>query len=84
MSSRSGEGIAEVRGMRMIKDAAIELRQEDGAWSVYLDGKRTVDRESFTVADQVVYALTHPVLRGGCVSETIEVAASITTHYARS
>jgi hypothetical protein len=68
---------------RKVRDAVIEMRQEDGAWSVYLDGKRTVDRESFAVADQVVYALNHPASPWP-VHETREVAHTIRHHYERS
>ena len=38
----------------------VEIRAEDGYFSVYVDGRRTVERESFTIADRIAYCLTHP------------------------
>lgn len=55
----------------------IELRQEAGYWSAYVDGVRTVDRESFAVADRIA-----GYLRGRLAydaSESAEVAKDIRT-----
>jgi len=52
-----------------------ELRREGSYWSVYVNGVRTVDRDSYTVASRVVDELHNP----GChaMSEATEVARSI-------
>ena len=52
-----------------------ELRQESGYWSLYVDGVRTIDRESFAVADSVRYHLDNPQAYDN--SESAEVADSI-------
>lgn len=50
----------------------VEVKQEGGYWSVYVNGRRMVDRESFAVADRVREALERPDL-----SEAGEAAQSI-------
>ena len=53
----------------------VEVKAEAGYYSVYVDGQRTVDRESYTVANHVAEALK------GCpcgrYAESHEVAAAI-------
>lgn len=53
----------------------VEIRKESGYWSVFVNGQRMVDRESFAVADRIVDELKQP----GChyPSESWEVAESI-------
>lgn len=38
----------------------VEVREELGYFSVYVDNKRMVDRESFAIADRIRYYLEHP------------------------
>ena len=53
----------------------IEVKREGAYWSVYVDGIRTVDRESFATADRIAEALRHPERQGP--SESNDVAESI-------
>lgn len=55
-----------------------ELRHEGGFWSLYVDGQRAIDRESFAVADRVKYYLDHPTAWDH--SESCEVAHTIREH----
>lgn len=48
---------------------------EGGYWSVYVDGVRTVDCESFTIAERVKFYLDNP--QAIDYSESFEVAESI-------
>ena len=52
----------------------VEVKQEAGYWSVYVNGQRMVDRESHTIADRVA-----GMVRSGQYdrSECAEVARSI-------
>lgn len=59
----------------------VELRQEGGYWSVYVNGQRTVDRESFSVADRIKSELERPTTRH---TEAGEVAESIRRHFAKN
>jgi len=52
-----------------------EVRNEGGCWSVFVDGQRMVDRESFTVADRVKWYLDNP--QRWDHSESCDVADSI-------
>jgi len=52
-----------------------ELKQEGGCWSVFVDGVRMVDRESFTVADRIRERVDDPSLDD--LSEATEVARAI-------
>jgi hypothetical protein len=56
----------------------VDVRKESGYWSVYVNGQRTVDRESFAIADRVA-----DFVRSGRYdhSECAEVAQSIRRHY---
>ena len=56
----------------------VDVRHEGGYYSVYVNGQRTVDRESATVAHRVA-----AMVRTGRydTSESAEVAAQIRTHY---
>ena len=56
-----------------------EVKHEAGYWNVYVDGIRTVDRESFAVADRVRYYLEHPECSD--FSESSEVAHSIRQYF---
>jgi hypothetical protein len=67
---------------RKVRDAVVEMRPEGGAWSLYVDGRRTVDRESYTVVDQIKYAFEHPRALWG--TETSEAAGAIRAHCERS
>jgi len=53
----------------------IEVAHEAGFWSVYVNGLRMVDRESYSIASRVADELREP----GChaPSEATEVARSI-------
>jgi len=53
----------------------IEVKREAGFWSVYVNGLRVVDRESYSIASRIADELESP----GChfPSEASEVAASI-------
>lgn len=53
-----------------------EIRQEGGYWTLYVNGQRTVQRESFTVCDRVREALEHPA-EAPYPSECYDVAESI-------
>lgn len=53
----------------------VEVRPEDGCHSVFVNGERFVDRESFTIAHQIAYHLRHPDRSDD--SESCEVAESI-------
>lgn len=37
----------------------VETRHEAGYWSVYVNDRRMVDRDSYQVASNVAYALKH-------------------------
>ena len=52
-----------------------EIRKEGGYWSLYVNGQRTVDRESFAVVDRVKWYLDNPLAWEP--SESCEVADSI-------
>jgi hypothetical protein len=56
-----------------------EVRKEAGYWSVFVNGRRTVDRESFAVADRVRFYLDNPARWD--YSESCEVADSIRRAY---
>jgi hypothetical protein len=58
-----------------------EIRREDGYWSLYVNGQRTVDRESFAVADRVKYFLDNP--KAWEPAESHEVAQAIRDHFAK-
>lgn len=53
----------------------VEVKHEGGCYSLFVNGQRTIDRESFTVVDRVREELEMP----GChyPSEAWEVARSI-------
>lgn len=53
----------------------IEVRHEAGYWSVYVNGQRLVDRESYEIAHQIAHHLAHPEEHDN--SESAEVAESI-------
>ena len=52
-----------------------EVRAEGGYFSVFVDGRRMVDRESFTIAERVAERVNDPRLDDN--SEATEVARSI-------
>lgn len=54
---------------------SVEVRREDGYWSVFVSGQRMVDRESHTVAENVKFYLEHPDRWDH--SESCDVADSI-------
>ena len=58
-----------------MKTLDVEVRQIDSYWSVYVDGRLMVDRESYTVANSVAEALRHPETPR--YTESDEVAHSI-------
>jgi hypothetical protein len=33
---------------------------DDGSWSVYVNGKQVIQRESYRIASNIAYALEHP------------------------
>lgn len=53
----------------------VEVRQDSGYWTLYVNGEALIQRDSFTVCDRVAYELTHP----GALfpSEAHEVAQAI-------
>jgi hypothetical protein len=53
----------------------VEVRNEGGYWSVYVNGRRLVDRESFTVAERIADGIVTPGVHWP--SEADEVSASI-------
>ena len=53
----------------------VEVRSEGGSWSVYVNGRRLVDRESFTLAERIADGLVTPGMH--CPSEADEVSGSI-------
>jgi hypothetical protein len=53
----------------------VEVKNESGYWSVYVDNVRTVDRESYTVANNVAEALRNPLRWEP--TEAYEVAGAI-------
>lgn len=53
----------------------VQLIGKDGYWSVWVNGKRYVDRESFEIASRIAESIERPEL--GDISETAEVAESI-------
>ena len=53
----------------------IEVRHENAYYSVFVNGVRLVDRESFAVADRIADHLRHPERYDN--SECAEVAESI-------
>jgi len=57
----------------------IEVKRENGFWSVFVCGQRCVDRESFAVADRVRYHLEHPEEYDN--SESADVADAIRKHF---
>jgi hypothetical protein len=57
----------------------VELRKESDCWSVFVDGIRCVDRESFTIADRIAEHLRRPTIV--CGGECAEVARSIRSWY---
>lgn len=59
----------------------IELRREGGFWSLYVDGLRLIDRESFAIADRIADRLRRPELDD--LSEATEVARAIREWRAR-
>jgi hypothetical protein len=60
----------------------VEIREEGRfAWSLYVDGRRMVDRESFTVVDRIRECLENPGRHPN--SEASEVAQSIRDWQAR-
>lgn len=52
-----------------------EIRREGGYWSLFVDGVRTIDRESFAIVDRVRVELEQPGTFPH--SECAEVARSI-------
>lgn len=52
-----------------------EIRREGGYWSLFVDGQRMIDRESFAVVDRVKERVDNPALDD--LSEATEVARSI-------
>lgn len=72
---------AAVSGWMVERDAGgvehsshVELVSGDGAWSIHVNGRRLVDRESYTVAHRIYEQLTEPRPEP---SEASEVAESI-------
>lgn len=62
----------------MAKIESVQVRNEDGYWSVFVNGQRMVDRESFAVADRVADCIRNP--RAHVNTESREVADSIIRH----
>lgn len=58
----------------------VEVRNESGYWSVYVNGQRMVDRESFAIADRVAECIRNP--RAHANTESREVADAIRNHFA--
>ena len=56
-------------------NANVEMRKESGYWSLYVNGVRYVDRESYQVAANIMEELRHPHIAGH--SECAEVADTI-------
>ena len=52
----------------------IELKKTASNWSIFVDGYRVMDRESFAVADRIRQELQNP---SGRMTEASEVADSI-------
>jgi len=59
-----------------------EIRREGGYWSLFVDGVRMVDRESFTVADRIRERVEDPSLDD--LSEATEVARAIRDWHSRA
>ena len=59
-----------------------EIKREDGYWSLYVNGVRMIDRESFAVVDRVRERVDNPALEDN--SEATEVARSIRDWMAKS
>ena len=53
----------------------VEVRSEGGFWSVFVNGRRLVDRESFAVAERIAEGIATPGVHWP--SEADEVSASI-------
>ena len=60
----------------------VELREEAGYWSVYVNGRRLVDRESFAIAERVADGIVTPGIHWP--SESDEVSRSILAWLAAS
>ena len=57
----------------------VEVRkQSEFEWSVYVDGERIIDRESYTVANNIAWHLENPAKWD--YSESCEVASQIRSH----
>lgn len=57
----------------------VEVRREAGYWSVYVNGQRMVDRESFAIADRVAECLRNPAAHP--FTESAGVADAIRDHW---
>jgi hypothetical protein len=66
----------------MAKVETVEVRNEDGYWSVFVNGSRMVDRESYQVANNVADCVRNPNARPN--TESAEVARSIRDYIERS
>jgi len=55
----------------------VDVRPEDGCWSVYVNGRRLVDRESYAIAERIAEGIITPGVH--YPSESAEVAESIIT-----
>lgn len=53
----------------------VEVREDAGCWSVYVNGLRLVDRESFTLAHRIAEGVEKPGVHWP--SEADDVSASI-------
>jgi len=84
--SRNGGGgdEREELGCGPVRDLGMttEIRREGGYWSLFVDGVRMVDRESFTVADRIRERVEDPSLDD--LSEATEVARAIRDWHSRA
>jgi hypothetical protein len=60
----------------------VEVRAEGGYWSVYVNGQRLVDRESFAIADRIADGIVTPGTHWP--RESDEVSSSILDWLARN
>ncbi len=37
-----------------------QVQEPDGSWSVLVNGRKLIDRESYQIASNIAYALSHP------------------------
>jgi hypothetical protein len=59
----------------MARVDTVEVRNEGGYWSVYVNGRQMVDRESYQIANNVADCLRNPDARPN--TESAEVARAI-------